>query len=620
MDKIFNLLKILASDENFTQRQIAEKTGFSLGMVNTLLQRMKERKLIYFSDNKRKPRYELTEKGKEFLENLMREKSFEKLSLGKSSSKSLKTAVILAAGENKNFDYPIGLLSLENDIKVIDRIILSLQEFDINNIIVIVGYKKNLYEDYLRDKNVILIENNKFKWTGTMYSLSLAEEFIKSDFLIIEADHLYEKKILSELITNKNSSCLFLSKPSGGGNDAFIEFDKNKNLYKISKDIHQLNHIDACLSGIHKISYELFMKMLLYFQDNTNPYLNYEYVLEYIARIYELNFLCDDSSLCLNINDKKQYDKAKNILLPQIKKREKVYDDINLKQIFSEIMNIEIEKIYCISFAGGMTNSNYYVNTQIGNYIIRIPGKCTETMISRENEKYNSKLGYLLNINVDTIYFSESSGIKITKYIDNAETLNGETAQLEENMKQTTKLLRNLHYSNAELKSCFDVEKELKKYEQIIDTANGKYYEGYPKTKKIFIEFIKKLNEIGKDIKPCHNDLVAENFIKNNERMYLIDWEYAGYNDPMWDLAAHLIECEFTKENEELFLKYYFKDEPISEKNLKKILIFKILQDILWSVWTMAKECSGEDFGTYGKERMKRAEKLAEIYVKNYEY
>lgn len=619
MDKIFNLLKALANDEVNSQRQIAVKTKFSLGMVNTLLQRMKERNLINISEQSNKTKYELTEKGKDFLENLMREKTYEKLLLTQKTHNHVNTAVILAAGDNKNFEEPVGLLSLEKNVKVIDRIISSLQEFDVNQIVIIVGYKKELYFKYLNNKKVELIENDKYKWTGTMYSLSLAKELIKGDFLIIEADHVFEKKILNEIMNDESSSCLYLSKPSGGGNDAFVELDRNKNLYRISKDIHQFNHIDACLSGIHKISYELFQKMLSYFKDNTNPYLNYEYVLEYIARIYKLNSLYDDNCLCLNINDEKQYDKAKNILLPSIKKREQIFDEAILRETFSKIMDIDYETINSVNFAGGMTNSNYKVITNLGNYIMRIPGKCTETMISRENEKYNSKLGYLLNLNVDTIYFSEKSGIKITKYIDHAETLNGETAQLEENMKQTTALLYSLHNSKAELKSSFDVKKELEKYENIVKESNGKYYEGYSDVRQIFDTYLRKIKMIGENIKPCHNDLVPENLIKNEERMYLIDWEYAGYNDPMWDLAAHLIECEFTQENEELFLHYYFKNEIISEVDQKKIMIYKLLQDILWAVWTMAKECNGEDFGTYGMDRMNRAIRLAKEYEEKYE-
>src|SRR5699024_115602 len=99
---------------------------------------------------------------------------------------------------------------------------------------------------------------------------------------------------------------------------------------------------------------------------------------------------------------------------------------------------------------------------------------------------------------------------------------------------------------------------------------------------------------------PCHNDTVPENFIKGKDNMYLIDWEYSGANDPMWDLAAHIIECDFDEDEEELFLQKYYNTDYIEGKYKRKILIYKICQDFLWSIWTNIKEAKGDDFGSYG--------------------
>ena len=124
-------------------------------------------------------------------------------------------------------------------------------------------------------------------------------------------------------------------------------------------------------------------------------------------------------------------------------------------------------------------------------------------------------------------------------------------------------------------------------------------------------EKVFQLENIMKDLEvelaPCHNDTVAENFIKSGDNnMYLIDWEYGGMNDPMWDLAAHSLENGFTEDEEELFLKLYFEGK-IEEKYRKRILINKVYQDFLWSIWTKIKEAKGDDFGTYGIDRYNRA-------------
>ncbi|MGL5901993.1 MAG: phosphotransferase family protein, partial [Cetobacterium sp.] len=139
-------------------------------------------------------------------------------------------------------------------------------------------------------------------------------------------------------------------------------------------------------------------------------------------------------------------------------------------------------------------------------------------------------------------------------------------------------------------------------------------YKNYLDTRENIFSLEKILKENGYEIVACHNDTVPENFIKNNfDEIYLIDWEYSGMNDPMWDLAAHFLESRFSNDDEEVFLENYF------EKNIKKcdrlrIEIYKVLQDFLWSIWTILKEENGDDFGSYGLDRYNRGvEKMREI-------
>ena len=220
---------------------------------------------------------------------------------------------------------------------------------------------------------------------------------------------------------------------------------------------------------------------------------------------------------------------------------------------------------------------------------------------------------------MDTIYFDETRGVKITRYVEHAETLKPRTARLEENMKQSAALLRRLHHSQVQLSSSFDVFAEFEKYEALIDAGQGTCYPGFSDVREEFYRFRERLTKIGLECKACHNDLVAENFIKNEQRMYLIDWEYAGMQDPMWDIAAHFLECEFQEDEQELYLQYYFQDEPCTDVHRQKILIFMICQDVLWSAWTIAKEMKGEDFGTYGTDRFRRAQVNMEKYLRMYE-
>ena len=130
--------------------------------------------------------------------------------------------------------------------------------------------------------------------------------------------------------------------------------------------------------------------------------------------------------------------------------------------------------------------------------------------------------------------------------------------KLHQNMEIVANMLYKLHTSEVELKGRFNVFDEIRKYEQIMKDCHVQVYDNYPKAKQFFDDSEERLNQLGLNILPCHNDLVSENLIKDpNGRMYLIDWEYSGYNDPMWDLAAHFVECEFTEKEEEYFLMQY---------------------------------------------------------------
>ena len=158
----------------------------------------------------------------------------------------------------------------------------------------------------------------------------------------------------------------------------------------------------------------------------------------------------------------------------------------------------------------------------------------------------------------------------------------------------------------------FNPFEETVKYESLCDFETVKLFDGYFELREKVFALQKDLEKLGYEQKPCHNDLVAENLVKDiNGRLYLIDWEYSGTNDPMVDVAALFLENEFSPEDEELFFNYYFGDEKVDLNPYKqKICIFKIALDFLWSIWTVVKEAKGDDFGSYGQDRFDRAVKM----------
>ena len=262
------------------------------------------------------------------------------------------------------------------------------------------------------------------------------------------------------------------------------------------------------------------------------------------------------------------------------------------------------EEIQSVEQLGGMTNQNYLVKTTLNQYIVKFFGKGTDKLIDRQNEKYNLELLKDLKLDVENYLFDIEAGIKVNQYIENAETLNFNTIKTK--FEKIAPILQTIHASGRELKGEFAPFEEIKKYESLIQGEIS--YPNYEAVRKAVFSLKEELEQIGIDKKSCHIDLVPENFIEGPDgHLYLIDWEYSSMNDPMWDLAALFLESEFTPEEETDFLAYYEGDKtPVSRE---KIRIYKILQDIIWGLWTIYKEENGADFGDYGITRYNRAVK-----------
>ena len=279
-----------------------------------------------------------------------------------------------------------------------------------------------------------------------------------------------------------------------------------------------------------------------------------------------------------------------------------------IKEKISSLLSEE-EEVLSVEQLGGMTNQNYLVKTTNKQYIVKFFGKGTEKLINRQDEKYNLELLKDLDLDVKNYLFDIEAGIKVNEYIESAITLDSTTIKTK--FDKIAPILQTIHASGKELRGEFAPFEEIKKYESLIEEKIP--YANYEAVRKEVFSLEKRLADLGVDRKSCHIDLVPENFIESPQgRLYLIDWEYSSMNDPMWDLAALFLESEFTPQEEEAFLSHYESEQtPVSRE---KIAIYKILQDAIWSLWTVYKEEQGADFGDYGVSRYQRAIKGLSYY------
>lgn len=279
-----------------------------------------------------------------------------------------------------------------------------------------------------------------------------------------------------------------------------------------------------------------------------------------------------------------------------------------IKEKISSLLSQE-EEVLSVEQLGGMTNQNYLVKTTNKQYIVKFFGKGTEKLINRQDEKYNLELLKDLDLDVKNYLFDIEAGIKVNEYIESAITLDATTIKTK--FDKIAPILQTIHASGKELRGEFAPFEEIKKYESLIEEKIP--YANYEAVREEVFSLEKRLADLGVDRKSCHIDLVPENFIESPQgRLYLIDWEYSSMNDPMWDLAALFLESEFTRQEEEDFLSHYESEQtPVSRE---KIAIYKILQDTIWSLWTVYKEEQGADFGDYGVSRYQRAIKGLSYY------
>ncbi len=519
----------------------------------------------------------------------------------------MKTAIILTARKERGSEIPYPLLPFDEDLCLISRTLTLLREIGITKIVMVVGYHAELFENY-RSSDVEIVNALNYEFTGSMASLAAAADFINEDFILIEGDTFFEKKVLESLYSKEEGNCLVATEESGSGDECYIESQCGF-ITKISKDKHRICKFEGELLGISRITYDTYQAMLSKWHKSNNSYLNYEHVLMDVTTPLERPFIFFQNLIWGDVDCPEDFKRLREVTYRALRRKEDPFDKDNLHLYLSEIFpgkdiaQAEIQQI------GGMSNKNFRVNFEGRSYVLRVPGPGSEGMVERCNEEFNALEGCRMGVNPEIRYFNAKTGIKLADYVDNAETLNSATIKRHDNLKKIVNIYHKIHDAHVRLKNEFNLFLEIEKYEKLLDNCHGHMYDGWDSFKPQVMALEERLNAIGVELCPCHNDAVAENFIKAEDgTIFLIDWEYSGMNDPMADFAALFIESEFTEEEQDYFLSKYYSNK-IPDRIKERILCYEILWDTLWALWTVIKEVAGDNFGSYGNDRYNRAKK-----------
>ena len=292
-------------------------------------------------------------------------------------------------------------------------------------------------------------------------------------------------------------------------------------------------------------------------------------------------------------------------------------DILRIKELLSDVLGTE--EYAAIERLGGLTNHTYKVELADKKlYVVRLPGEGTEKLINRRDEKISTQLACDLDIDAQMLYFGEN-GEKVTQYIPGAQTMCIAAFQDHSNLKKAAGIFRKLHSCSQDTHVPFEVFEIAAGYEAIIQNNHVDLFEDYSAIKAQIMRIKAHVDRSSAPRVPCHNDPLCENWVLDADgRMYLIDWEYAGMNDGMWDLADLSIEANFSAIQDEALLMYYLERKPESDE-LIRFHANKLYLDYLWSLWGKARvPFDGQPMEDYALERYVRLKENLRVFFNNF--
>lgn len=564
------VLKKINQYGKISQRQLSDVCGFSLGKVNQSIQFLQKEE--YMDEE-----WNLTEKSTKLID------------LYKP-----KKAIILAAGLGMrmvpiNTEVPKALLTVKGET-LIERLIHQLHEVNVYDITVVVGFMKEEFEFLIDEYNVKLVCNMDYAKKNNLHSLAKVGSNLINTY-IIPCDIWCE--------TNPFNACelysWYMVKNQETDNTS-VRLNKKYELVKT-----KLNEVGDTMIGISYISLDDagFVAKRIYSMSLQKEYEHcfWEDVLYVKDKMIVSPYVFNDAYEINTYEQLRDLDEDNEIL------------NSDLMNIIKDTIGCDISKIMNIQpLKKGMTNRSFSFEVNSKRYIMRVPGEGTEKLINRKHEYDVYQAIKDENICDPVIYMNPENGYKITEYIHDAHACDST------DFSDVSKCMNKLHaFHDKKLKvnHTFEVFEELEKYES--------YWQGTPsiyrdyKTTKVHIYELKEFVDAQpKEWGLSHIDSVPDNFLFSDDKLYLIDWEYAGMQDQHIDIAMFAIYSLYDREDVEKLIDAYFDGQC---KDLVRIKIYAYIAicGLLWSNWCEYKRNLGVEFGEYSLKQYRYAKEYYRI-------
>ncbi len=260
----------------------------------------------------------------------------------------------------------------------------------------------------------------------------------------------------------------------------------------------------------------------------------------------------------------------------------------------------------------GLTNVNHLVATGDDRYVLRVPGEGTSEYINRVDEEVAARSAAAAGVNAAVVYFDPTDGLMVTRFIDGAATMNAERFRDLGAVARAGHAFRQLHTTAAPFATDFTLFPMIDEYKALLASKGATLPEGYDDVQRQAEVVRAALEAVPAPLVPCHCDPLCENFLDTGTRMFVIDYEYAGNNDPMWDLGDLSVEGEFGPEQDDALLRAYFAGDPPADQR-GRMVAYKALCDLLWTLWGVIQHVNGnpaDDFWAYAVGRFERCKAL----------
>ncbi|MBR7019925.1 MAG: phosphotransferase [Lachnospiraceae bacterium] len=498
-------------------------------------------------------------------------------------------AIIMAAGMSTRFvpisiEKPKGLLVVKNEV-LIERQIEQLQDAGINEIVLVLGYKKESFF-YLEDKyeGIKIIINPEYNTKNNTHTLYLAQKHIKNSFICSSddyfeenpfEDYVYQSYYASVHVNTKTNEWYMI--PDAKGNIARIQKSGDDGFIMLGH-VYWDRHFSATMIGLlnedHGIgNYEgvLWEQVLAEHVKELPPMEIKEYPAEVIFEFDSLDELREFDSNYVNHTHSK--------IMKNIAKT------LECKE--GEILNFKAIK-------EGLTNTSFVFEVDGKKYVYRHPGDGTEAIISRAHEKKALELAKSIGVDPTFLYMDEKDGWKISRFIDNIRVPSYDSF---DDSRRVINVLRMLHERKLSVDWSFMPWEEACKIETMLRSSKeGIADSDFDKLKESVEKCYKKCVGDGVEMRFCHCDTYAPNWMLTEKETILIDWEYAGNADPGCDIGTYIMDSMWEVTEAEKFIKEYC-GESITDIQLFHYLAYTAILSYYWYVWALYREACGAVMG-----------------------